>query len=502
MNTDRNLIKYCKIRFRLLSPLEIGSGENNFTDHDLIRDSEGKPFIPASAIAGYFREALFCILLPVKGKEEARDIINSTLGYVRINAEEDNGILEPNDADTAVDPDFPQSLESTVFFYDATINEEHYHISRRDQVALNDYKSSLTGAKFDAEILEPDVTFDTYLEETLNGNNCNSMIDKILRIWSTERVSFGAKTTRGMGITQIEKILIKDFDLNTPEGTEAWVDFSIYGGTYGDSFTEEDDVTGQYIDGNTEQTSGNDCTITLSLQQEGGISIRKYTTGSSVSMDPSFHKKSLSKPASSPDYEQMTEHVSIKQDARHGADQNGDRWISESRPVIPGTSWAGAFRHHMKVLMSASEHDLGKWFGYVKGKNKEKSLISFSDSIIEGSRAKIISRNAIDRFSGGTIDGALFTEKTYYGGRTELSIRFREDIRESVNKQSAVVERKYKEAFAASIADLHAGLMAIGGLTAVGRGIFKVTGFNGIPFTGDAEDLYKMVLEFLCAKTL
>ena len=83
-----------------------------------------------------------------------------------------------------------------------------------------------------------------------------------------------------------------------------------------------------------------------------------------------------------------------------------------------------------------------------------------------------------------------------------MSIRFREDIRESVNGQSAVVERKYKEAFAASIADLHAGLMAIGGLTAVGRGIFKVTGFNGIPFTGDAEDLYKMVLEFLCAKTL
>ena len=499
MSTGRNIIKYCKIRFRLLSPLQIGSGENNVTDHDIIKDAQGKPFIPASAIAGYFRDALFRSLLTQMDKEYARRTIDSALGYVLINREENDDTSISDIYNVSEDDDFPQSKKSSLIFYDANINENQFHVTRRDQVALNERKSSVPGAKFDTEILEPDVTFDTYLEEVLNEVNAESMAEKILQIWSCDEVAFGAKTTRGMGAVEVEKIWEKDFDLNTPDGTKEWVDFSVYGEPYGSSFTENDEVTERYVSSRTQNTPGNSCTLTLSLSQKGGISIRRYTTGPSASPDNNSNKKS-NESAQIPDYEQMTEHVRHKQNSRRGSSSEEPGWVSVQRPVIPGTSWAGAFRHHMKGLMSATEQEMECWFGHVRGKDKTKSIITFSDSIIEGASSKLLSRNAIDRFSGGTIDGALFTEKTYYGGHTKLKIHFREDVRLNENIESASIEKKYKDALAATIADLHAGFMAIGGLTAVGRGLFTVTAFNGEPFSGDAMELYELVHAYLFGK--
>ena len=84
-------------------------------------------------------------------------------------------------------------------------------------------------------------------------------------------------------------------------------------------------------------------------------------------------------------------------------------------------------------------------------------------------------RNAIDRFTGGTVDGALYTEKTYYNGRTVLEITC--DFSGNGEKAFSVSEderKKFAETMAAAILDLNNGYMAVGGLTAVGRGLFTV----------------------------
>ena len=43
---------FFKVDFILTSPLAISSGENVYADKDVIRDSMGTPYIPASSIAG------------------------------------------------------------------------------------------------------------------------------------------------------------------------------------------------------------------------------------------------------------------------------------------------------------------------------------------------------------------------------------------------------------------------------------------------------------------
>lgn len=489
MNQNKNIIKYCKIRFRLMSPLEIGSGNNVKTDHDIMLTGDGTPFIPGSAIAGYFRDAVFRTLLREMEKREARRSIFEKLGYVIIerepnqsdSAELQSGVQE-NSMDVGV---IEKAKESSVIFYDAFINEETFHIETRDLVALDDHKVSMTGAKFDTEILDPDVTFDTYMEERLTSKDDESMIDRILRIWASEEVAFGAKTTRGMGLTQLEKVWVREFDLNDEKGVQEWVDFTVYEEPAWDAFekTNKFIMTDNLNDKHVEDGSGRDeWVINLSLKQVGGISIRKYTTA----VSKSEHKE--------PDYEQMKEHVWEKK-------TNGEdpvvTWSRKELPVIPGSSWTGAFRHHMKALMKANESQMERWFGFVKGKGKEKSQIVFSDSVLRNAKPRNLSRNAIDRFTGGTIDGALFTERTYFGGETELKICFRKEQLQCMDEEN-VESKQLKRALAASIADLHAGFLAIGGLTSVGRGVFEVTGINGDVFSGSAEELYNKVFSILC----
>ena len=172
--------------------------------------------------------------------------------------------------------------------------------------------------------------------------------------------------------------------------------------------------------------------IKLELVQNSGISIRRYTS-------------EVTKGEVQPDCEQLTVYSNTKNPI----------------PVVPGSSWAGAFRHHMSQWLNKDQiEDL---FGYVDKKRKRISKISFSESQLKGAEEKIFSRNAIDRFSGGTVDTALYTEKTYYGGETVLCIKI-----------IGTVCENQKRALSAAITDLHMGFLAVGGETSIGRGLFNI----------------------------
>ena len=49
---------YYYIKFKLDSPLSVGSGEKEESDKDILVDSLGYPFIPASSLTGVYREVL------------------------------------------------------------------------------------------------------------------------------------------------------------------------------------------------------------------------------------------------------------------------------------------------------------------------------------------------------------------------------------------------------------------------------------------------------------
>ena len=411
---------FFKVDFILTSPLAISSGENVYADKDVIRDSMGTPYIPASSIAGVCRSTL---------RKMNKSYIDYYFGYVQ-KATELNNFNSISEA-------------SRLNFYDANIatGKNGYVLSVRDSVALDEYKTAKKGAKFDIEVIEPGVTFTTHIECTKYEKDIalDSILTDLKSIFNSDQISFGAKTMRGYGAVKTEAIKQASFDLSSEYGQRKYIDFDMY------SYNEWEEI--DILKNNTIYN-----VLKLNLELDGAISIRKYST-----------RPSQNKNHPEPDYEQLI--------------------VNNNTPVIPGTSWAGAFRHRMRDL-GLSETEINGLFGWVNKTNALKSAIRFSESELKHAQEKVMTRNAINRFSGGITDGALFTERTWYGGKTDLTILC-----------TRLMTEREKNALAATVTDLHYGYLAIGGLTAIGRGRFRVLSVNNAAV--DQNSIYSSVREAL-----
>lgn len=399
--------RYYRILFKLTSALTIGNGKSERADKDLVLNSLGKPYIPATALAGVY-QALYC-------EADAKKYF----GYVEINRSGQQSV---------------KSTESRCIIYDGNLKNNQYRTSVRDGVGLDQWKTAVKRAKFDFEILEPGAVFVTYLEENLYDATFASGL--IMDAWKRGEIVLGSKTSRGYGKTEVLSIQQREFDFKVEKDINSWIKFDLFDENCWKNVGQWDyEKEKEQIQKLRKQKDI--VTLKLGLKQNSPLTIRKYTT------DVSNGKESRT-----PDYEQL---VYIRD--------------KESIPVIPGTSWAGAFRHHMLKL---NKECIGSIFGKKASdeneKDGKKSDIIFGESEITGAKAKIVTRNGIDRFTGGAADNTLFTEKMYYGGSTVLKISFKKNC-----------SQDFLRTLAASIADLHLGILSIGGETSVGHGLFQVT---------------------------
>ncbi len=405
---------YYRLLIKPVSPLSVGSGENEGTDHDIIVDASGKPFIPATAIAGVLRHSL-------------DDAAAKTLFGCVATSKEENATEQ----------------ESRVMVYDARMQGEDtpFFIAVRDSVKLEN-KVGVKGAKFDMQALEPGVELVSYIE--LLDEAYAPVLENAFAQIDGGLLRFGAKTTRGYGEVKcsVKKKEIDDFD--------AYAAFAVY-----------DEEAWEAVD--TFPLPGlkaEGCKLTLTVRSRGGISIREYSTD-----------------IGHPDYETIAIH-----------NKKGEK----DCPVVPGTSWAGAIRSRFFELSGENEAMRDELFGFVNEKQKDetrKSKIVFSETVLSGGTFKESTRNSIDRFSGATKDSALYTERTYFNGTGTLEIIITKPL-----------EEKEKFLLAAVLADLNNGFLAVGGLTAVGRGLFEITEVNGSAQTAkllgpDGIDLKKFLGE-------
>lgn len=456
-----------KIKFQLASGLSVGTGGSLETDSDVLKRRDGAPFIPGSSIAGVYRETLrkqSGLNSPEDEPEEMRDYF----GFVKINRSVGEGEKD-------------SSVSSRIMVYDANVDGP-YVISERDNVALDEMKTAIPRAKFDREIVNAGTGFVTYFEESIkedqedlfrikeNDPGISGFARQILRAWFSGEFRFGSKTTRGLGTVSVLEISMRSFRL--PKDADSWVDFDMYGEDTQWRILEKNQLernpTEEEEDGK-KQSKEEMIRIRLELRQNGGISIRQYSTEAGAADFMQLENTDPSRPTGNS--------------------------IDRSVPIIPGSSWTGAIRHRMKNFLP--DHEAGKrmeWlFGHVDLKTglKEKSRIIFSESRIENPVRLTMTRNAIDRFTGGTVDGALYTERVVYNGTCELLIE--------IPKQTDCV---LKKALAAALADLHEGFLAVGGETAVGRGLFQITTINGVELhfsdeEHEGEKVYKKLLSVM-----
>ncbi|MCC8149984.1 MAG: RAMP superfamily CRISPR-associated protein, partial [Lachnospiraceae bacterium] len=315
-------------------------------------------------------------------------------------------------------------------------------VSVRDGVKLTREKT--VENKFDMQVVETGAVGMMYLNYVIRENDEEEIWDAdirdVLRAIQDGSIRIGANKNRGFGRLSIEKIWKKTFACGEESfDISEWLGFKKNAKDV--SLYPEGETFEQWNGGLQASVMKKYVKITVPLRRNGGISLRNYST----------------QPGKA-DYEHLT---------------------CDGKPVIPGSSWNGAIRADIRDILislgltqARTEELMELWFGKVSLDDKTawQSRVVVGESVIEGATALPITRNKINRFDASTIDGALYSEIAYFGGRTNLEIMVRKDTDKGENDYAyhallAVLEMVVK--------DIQEGYVPVGGLTAVGRGIFE-----------------------------
>lgn len=334
--------------------------------------------------------------------------------------------------------------QSPYYISDANIvlddKKRNVSTSIRDGVKLKPDKIAEDGAKFDFEIVESSTKFDFRIEVIVrdhdNIDKMKKVVDVILHGLNSGEILLGYKSKRGYGKVKIEDVKIKEFTKNSLEEMLLFDKYQM-------------DKYDQYSIPDIDNENKYDY-MQVHLRQVGGISIRKYSAT-----------------AGEVDFEHVT---------------------SNGKPVIPGTSWNGLIRRQIAEyldddIISNCCVKINDWFGEAKKRDTtgRASNIIIEESIIQDAKRIQITRNKISRFSAGVSNHALFSEVSYFNGDTVLGIKVKKSIEEDPDNSRII------GVLSLVIKDIDNGFIALGGQTAIGRGLFKVlkVTLNGEEFNLD-----------------
>lgn len=497
---------------KLLSPLLVGDGEkqSELIDMLALQDRNGKAYIPGTSIAGVLRhtmgsyldcyEALEKILTPTE--EELAKTDEKTKEKIELDSKLKKLVRKLKKLVSISKGNYPEantelkgvlknvlfgsiqgsdSNQSALRFFDVVL--ENTTITQRDGVslaygtrvaketALYNYEAIDRGAKgaFMMEcvlreghvrvVLDALNTLKKTLKKTVEGVEAVEAVETegwgerhalaLLEFAVQQLVDIlfsglavGKFTTKGFGKIQVLDCKSTWYRLKTSASIRHWL------------FRETSTCIYDKVDTATNITP-KDETLVMKLSANIASSLLVRTQGDKPSMDSTML-------TSGKDY------------------------------VIPGSSVKGVIRHHARYILEQmglwdawSSSDRGKLavgtrFEELFGTdNKEadliKSRVSVNEVYIKQDDEYIVAkpqtRNRIDRFTGGTIDSALFTEEPIW--------QIRDSEEGTVSIEVCVKDCKPEEVglFVVLFRDMWMGKLTFGGEASVGRGrIFGVKG--------------------------
>ena len=421
---------FFRIPLRLASPLIIGSGDDEFTDLDVQKEQpSGKPFIPATSMIGVFRHFLIQHFTENSDASDAADAHQwmRQIGYF---FGECSGL----------------GAQSAVQCEDIVLGDGK--ISRRDGVAISPAsQTALDEKKYDYQIVESDEIFYIALEVSLRSpydrDMFIEMIHQIIKGIGFGIIRLGAKTNKGFGRLQVAgPIAWDELDFSKAADVMTWLTNSI-------NFEEQD-----WKDLPTDRVLN-----WFPFEIDAQFSIRDSLLIRSYPTDPE-----------GPDA------ISIRQ--RRGY-------------TLPGTSLMGVIRHRAKKIMASwgySEDRITEkmraLFGHVPEEDTnsdetetmkngcKKGRLRVEEYPIEEKggdaslREILQTRIKIDRFTGGTFEGALIQEMPLYQTGDAETVTIRMIIPDGCKHWEAKV-------LLLVLKDLWSGDLAVGGEKNIGRGALQ-----------------------------
>jgi CRISPR/Cas system CSM-associated protein Csm3 (group 7 of RAMP superfamily) len=437
------------------TPLVVGMGDKNIqTDAVVATDVNGLPYIPGSSIAGVLRHAI----------GEDSELGNSLFGMGdkrdkkgEITEEGHGSYLIFSEAKMVGKDgkalDGLQMIDWSDDFY------AHFrHLPIRQHVRITEKGVAANTGKFDEQVVFKGTRFcfEMELVSDGSGNLDWNKFKSVLNQMSSPSFRLGGGTRSGFGEMKIISIKTKDVDLAKDEGVKFYLNKSSnlsveWTGEIHNPSSEEKDWT----------------TYQLDLVPDDFFLFGSGLSDEDADMTP------VKEPV-----------IEWKNDKPE---------FKENCILIPATSVKGALAHrvayHYNKLAGNFAEDIEDAMS-VTGKNniavktlfgsegektngemkdQARGNVIFSD-VIESLRLEehIMPHVAIDRFTGGALDGALFQEKNIYGKGQHFTAKI-------AVCNSAIEDDKIKKALECSLQDICKGLLPLGGGVNRGNGCFSGT---------------------------
>ncbi|MFC3809769.1 RAMP superfamily CRISPR-associated protein [Lacihabitans lacunae] len=436
---SNNIRFIARITLEAKTGLFVGSGESSLLKDALVqRDHLGLPMIQGTSLAGVLRHSL----------EEAspNPIWDSIFGFQK--GDKGNGSrLKISSAYLISEND--EIIESLDCKIPDHITKHFENLPSRQHVRISDKGVAEKNGLFDNEVVYAGCKFKFEIEligTEVDKNAWNNILNQMYQ----PNFRLGSGTRNGYGKLAVEKIETKTFDLTQKSDFESYLAFDPSLNTKLEGFE---------TDFNSKQNISL-VNYRLELKPDLFFMFSEGSGDDQVDNKPTTEEKMV---------------------------YNADKTISfVNHTLVPGSSIKGAIRHrvafHYNKLLKrwadpGNDRD-GKnneavfaLFGIEsKGETGQRGNIMIDDIYFNESEVnndKIFNHVAIDRFTGGAMDGALFSEKV--SQLIENDIVF--EINLSLNK-SEFNDENINHAFEAALIDICKGLLPLGGMTTKGNGMF------------------------------
>lgn len=429
--THRHL---ARIVIEAVTPMSIGSGSGDaFSDSLVARDVNGFPYIPGTSLAGIVRNMI--------GKEDSKLVFGfpenkgkgSDVIFTEAKILDSNG----NVIDNMVDPD---SVQDPVL-------KMTYELPIRPHVKIGPDGAGVEGGLFSEQVIYAGTRF-CFEIEMLSAESVSAAFERILEKIQSRSFRIGGGTRCGFGEIKVINIKKAVLDLRLPDDLELYLSKSSDLSAAWDGWKdiEVNEVVSEEYD-----------IYTLVLQP---VDLFLFSSG--------FGDRDA-------DITPAKERMIVWE-------ENKPAEITSQMIMIPATSIKGAVSHRVAyhwnklngLFAGNPDAKVGEdnpavqhLFGYQNDSGQQRGNVIFSDLYLkdmDASHEKIQHHVMIDRFTGGTLQGALFEEKLVYGAGSSFST----SIFLSKN-----VGQEYVKAFEYALSDIVDGILPLGGGVNRGHGVFK-----------------------------
>jgi CRISPR/Cas system CSM-associated protein Csm3 (group 7 of RAMP superfamily) len=312
-------------------------------------------------------------------------------------------------------------------------------VELRDGVAIDPQtRTAEAKKKFDIELLEAGTEFHLSFELLVLKERADELrraFALALKGLEKGEVRLGKRKRRGFGRCLVKEWCVHRYEVTTPAGMIAWLEGRL-----------------------SSEQKGPDIAFLLGVPVEGQTHRPVCTLEGTFVVDGSLLIKSGLGEADAPDFV----HLRSK--------RNG-----KEVPVLSGTSLAGALRARALRIANTLGKD-GKQitdnlFGYRREKEEDQEKLTASklwteETVIENGLDLVHTRVKIDRFTGGSYPGALFSEQPVFGKlNAETTVKISVRLENPSDGEVGLLLLLLK--------DLWTGDLPLGGESGIGRGRLK-----------------------------